>query len=80
MKQKLRSWREMGKMLQKIRIEKDMPQDVVIECLKDIRVQCSKPNLSKLERGQISIRADILGALCLIYETKPDIILYKYKK
>lgn len=78
--QRQRSWREMGKTLQKIRMEKKIPQDVIIQELKDMRVQCSKPNLSKLERGHISIRADILGALCLIYEVKPDVVLYKYKK
>ncbi len=70
----------MGKELKRIRETKDIPQDVVIESLKDLKVSCSKANLSKIERDLISCRADILGALCLIYETSPDLILYQYKK
>ncbi|MBU6197406.1 MAG: hypothetical protein ACOYK1_05765 [Vampirovibrionia bacterium] len=54
-----------------------MPQDVVIEFLRDFKVKCSKANLSKLERDLISCRADILGALSLIYEIDPKEVLFK---
>jgi hypothetical protein len=72
--------RTIGKELKRIRETQGMPQDVVIECLKDYKIQCSKPNLSKIERDLISCRADILAALCLIYETSSDLVLYRYKK
>ena len=71
--------KKIGQELKRLRETKTMPQDVVIESLKDLKVSCSKANLSKIERGLISCRADILGALCLIYEISPDLILYEYK-
>lgn len=72
--------RRIGKELKRIRELQRMPQDVVIESLKDYKIKCSKPNLSKIERDLISCRADILAALCLIYETSSDLVLYQYKK
>ncbi len=72
--------RKIGKELKRIRETKEIPQDVVIESLKDLKIQCSKANLSKIERDLISCRADILAALCLIYEISPDLILFTYKK
>lgn len=69
----------MGKKLRQIRESLNMPQDVAVESLRDLKVKCSKPNLSKIERGLVACRADILGALCLIYETSADLVLYEYK-
>lgn len=76
-KLKMKTQKAMGKQFKEIREELSMPQDVVIEYLKDMKVHCSKPNLSKIENGLISCRADILGALCIIYEIKPETVLYK---
>ena len=71
----------MGKELKRIREkEAQMPQDVVIENLKDLKIKCSKANLSKIERDLISIRGDILAGLILIYEINSDRILFEYKK
>ncbi len=67
----------MGSYLKKIREKKQMPQDVVIEYFKDLQINCSKANLSKIERDLISCRADILAALCLIYEHDPREVLFK---
>ena len=65
-----------AKALRQSRTNKEMPLCVVIEELKDMRVKCSLANLGKIETGNISCRADILGALCLIYDIKPDEVLY----
>ncbi|MEB3316005.1 MAG: hypothetical protein VKK32_07320 [Candidatus Melainabacteria bacterium] len=73
----LRLRRNIGSYLKLIREKKEMPQDVVIEFLRDFKVKCSKANLSKLERDLISCRADILGALSLIYEIDPKEVLFK---
>lgn len=72
--------RKIGKELKRIREAHGMPQDVVVESLMDNRIKCSKPNLSKIERDLISCRADILAALCLIYEISTDLVLYQYRK
>lgn len=53
-----------------------MPLCVVIEELKDLNVKCSLANLGKIETGSITCRADILGALCLIYELELNDVLY----
>lgn len=74
---RVRLRRNMGSYLKLIREKKEIPQDVVIEFLKDFKVSCSKANLSKIERDLISCRADILGALSLIYEIDPKEILFK---
>ncbi len=76
---KLRATLSFGKELRKARLQKRMPLCVVVEELKELRVQCSIANLGKIETGEISCRADILGALCLIYEINPELILYQYK-
>ncbi len=65
-----------GKTLRSARESKDMPLCVVIEELKDLRVKCSLANLGKIETGNISCRADILGALCLVYDITPEDVLY----
>lgn len=65
-----------GKTLRSARESKDMPLCVVTEELKDLKVKCSLANLGKIETGNISLRADILGALCLIYEIEPVDVLY----
>lgn len=72
--------KHIGKKLKEIREQAKMPQDVAVECLKDIKINCSKPNLSKIERGLITCRADILAGLCLIYEVSPELILYSESK
>lgn len=77
---KLRAKNSMAKELRKARLQKQMPLCVVVEELKDLRITCSLANLGKIETGTISCRADILGALCMIYEIKPETILYQYKK
>ena len=68
--------KNIGNYLKKIREGKRMPQDVVIEYFKDLKINCSKANLSKIERDLISCRADILAALCLIYEEDPKKVLF----
>ena len=65
-----------GKTLRSASESKDMPLCVVIEELKDLRVKCSLANLGKIETGNISCRADILGALCLVYDITPEDVLY----
>lgn len=66
-----------GKALRKAReSKKDMPLCVVIGELKELKVKCSLANLGKIETGKISCRADILGALCLIYKVAPEEVLY----
>ena len=73
---RLRSQSMIGKMLRQAREAKDMPLCVVVEELKDLRIRCSLPNLGKIETANISCRADILGALCLIYDIAPEKVLY----
>lgn len=53
-----------------------MPLSVVIAEIKELNVKCSRANLGKIENGDISCRADILGALSLIYEVDPRKILF----
>lgn len=73
---RLRKQSMMGKMLRQARAGKEMPLCVVIEELKDLKIKCSLANLGKIETGTISCRADILGALCLIYDVNPEDVLY----
>ena len=73
---RLRKQAMMGKALRQARTGKEMPLCVVIEELKDLKIKCSLANLGKIETGGISCRADILGALCLIYDIVPEDVLY----
>ncbi len=75
---KLRSSKDIAKELRKLRAELDIPLCVVIEELKHLKVKCSLANLGKIEAGEISCRADILGGLCLIYNVSTEIVLYRY--
>ncbi len=71
----------MGQKLKKLRLELNMPIDVVVESLKELKVKSTKGTISKIERGLLSIRADLLAGLCLVYGgLKPEVILYDYKK
>jgi hypothetical protein len=65
-----------GKTLRETRLGKNMPLCVVVEELKDLKIKCSLANLGKIETGNISCRADILGALCLVYDINPEDVLY----
>ncbi len=69
-----------GKALKEYREKSKMPQDVAIECLKDLKIACSKPNLSKIERDIIKCRADILAGLCLVYDVDINDVVYELKK
>lgn len=73
---RIRKQHMIGKALRQARASKNMPLCVVIEELKDLKIKCSLANLGKIETGNISCRADILGALCLIYDITPEKILY----
>lgn len=73
---RLRKQSQIAKSLRQARVAKEMPLCVVIEELKDLQVKCSLGNLGKVETNQISCRADILGALCLIYSINPEDVLY----
>lgn len=53
-----------------------MPLVVAIEYLKDLKIQCSKPNLAKIELGDVACRADILAGLCHIYEVDINEVVY----
>ncbi|MDD9897434.1 MAG: hypothetical protein OXU45_00390 [Candidatus Melainabacteria bacterium] len=74
---RLKTQKMIAKSLRKARLDSQMPLEVVIEDLKDLKVKCSRANLNKVEIGQISCRADILAALCLIYDIKVEEVLYK---
>lgn len=76
MRRSLKKQSAIGKALRQARENKKMPLCVVSEDLKDLKVKCSIANLGKIETGNISCRADILGALCLIYEISSDDALY----
>jgi transcriptional regulator with XRE-family HTH domain len=69
--------REIGKYLRKIRENKKMLLDEVVAELEDLRIFCSKPNLSKIERDQIRCKTDILAGLCYIYKIKSDEVLFR---
>lgn len=74
---RLKTQAMIGKVLRQAReSKKDMPLCVVISELKELKVKCSLANLGKIETGKISCRADILGALCLIYNISPEDALY----
>lgn len=73
---KLRNQVSIGKFLKECRAAHQMPLSVVIAEIKELNVKCSRANLGKIENGDISCRADILGALSLIYEVDPRKILF----
>jgi hypothetical protein len=53
-----------------------MPLCVAIVEMQELKVKCSRSNLGKIENGDISCRADILGALSVIYGIDPREILF----
>jgi hypothetical protein len=66
----------MGKFLKKCRESHQMPLCVAIAEMQELKVKCSRSNLGKIENGDISCRADILGALSVIYGIDPKDILF----
>ena len=73
----LRPNNEIGLILKQARNEHRMQLEVAIEELLEYDVKCSFSNLAKIERGEISIRADILAALCVIYKLNLLEVIYK---
>ena len=69
--------RGIGKYLREIRESKRMLLDEVVAELEDLRISCSKPNLSKIERDLIRCKTDILAGLCYIYKIKSDDVLFR---
>jgi hypothetical protein len=72
--------KNIGKALLEARLRLKMPLDVVIESLKDEGLKYNKGNLSRIERQIISCRADLLAALCKIYEIDANDVLYDQAK
>lgn len=72
----VKSNKKLGKELRRLREKQKMPLVVAIEYLKDLKIQCSKPNLAKIELGDVACRADILAGLCHIYEVDINEVVY----
>lgn len=71
---------DFGGRLKELREDLDMPLDVVVEFLKDLKIKCSKASLSRIENNIVVCRMDIFAGLCLIYETRADRVLFTTKK
>lgn len=69
--------KNIGKTLRKIRTKLKMPLSVAIECLKDEGIKFEKGQLSRLERQEYKCSAQVLAALCKIYEVDPNEILFR---
>lgn len=68
--------KKLGSYLKKLRLGQKMPLDVVVEELRDLKISCSKPNLSKLERDIISCRTEVFAGLMIIYESSAEEALF----
>lgn len=70
----------LGKSLRALREHIKYPLIAVTGFLKDdYRIQCSVTNLAKIERGEFNCKANLLAALCLIYEVSLDEVAYTMK-
>jgi transcriptional regulator with XRE-family HTH domain len=74
---RLRDRISIGKILREYRKTKGWPLVEVSELLNDYKITCSRPNLAKIEQGQFRCKADVLAALCLLYEIDINDIAYK---
>ncbi len=69
--------KKIGIELRKAREESKLSMDQVVARLTMWGIDCSKSNLSRIERNQASCRTDICAALAFLYKIKLDSLLYK---
>jgi len=69
--------RDLGKFLKKLRESKRMTLLEVSAYLSMNRIKCSHANLSRIESGIQTPKADTIAALAIIYEISADEILFR---
>jgi transcriptional regulator with XRE-family HTH domain len=69
--------RDLGKFLKKLRESKKMTLLEVSAYLSMHRIKCSHANLSRIEGGIQTPKADTIAALAIIYEISSDEILFR---
>ncbi len=73
---KMRDQVAVGKLLKARRKAHKITLNIVVQELERLNIKCSRPNLGRIEKGNITLRADILAALCHIYEVSMEEIMF----
>lgn len=72
--------RNIGSYLKELRLKQKFSLTEVCSYLGAYRVKCSYANMSRIENGTSTIRADIIAGLALIYDIDTNAILFREGK